>query len=209
MARPRKEGPRKKRVRVLPAYVDSSLRHQRRDETGAIIGGKIVGDEDVFRSIPHSALSLKEQPVRIVRRLPRLDASARYTTRRDVERRVLLACKTIRALPDKEQRFQGDRTYQGGVWGNVVQEFMDAYNSTDARPPRFQPSPSNISDCMTCLEWCTYLEEREFKLVWWRSFDISFGVIAGRIGRSDETARRHYDAAIDKVWYASCIKATA
>jgi hypothetical protein len=133
--------------------------------------------------------------------LPRAKVSMANVSITAVERRLIRACKTIRALPDREKRFQGSASSQG-VWGNIVQDFMDAYGSDDV-VVRFSPSPADVSDCLVALSWCKYLEKNEFSLIWWRSFGVSFGVIAGRIGRSDETARRRYTEAMQKVWYAS------
>jgi len=127
-------------------------------------------------------------------------------TFREVEWLVLRACQTIRVLPDPEKRWQGERTMQPGMWSGIVQDFMDAYNSRDAMMPKFSPSPADISACMPVLSWCNYLSKNEFRLIWWRSFDVSFGIIATRIGRSDETARRQYNDAVKKVWHASCCK---
>lgn len=114
---------------------------------------------------------------------------------------------TIRALPDKDARFSGFETYQSSVWSNVVRDFMDAYQSDDDRGPRFQPTREDVSDCLTCLDWCSYLDRNEFRFIWWRSFGLSFGVIAGVIGRSDETARRYYSAALEKVCHAASFAA--
>jgi hypothetical protein len=120
---------------------------------------------------------------------------------RSVEHRVLRACKTIRAVPDREHRFLAGFMGMHSTWKQVIREFMDAYASADVKV-RFRPSPFEVSDCLPALEWCNVLNKNEFRMIWWRSFDnISFGVIAGRIGRSDETARRRYDDAIRKVWW--------
>ena len=117
----------------------------------------------------------------------------------DVEERLLQACRTIRALPDPDRRF----FRMHSSWPEVVQEVADAYGYTDASIPRFKPSPKDVGDCLVALEWARPLQKREFRFVWWRSFDLSFKAIAMRIHRSDETARRYYRDAVLKCWYAA------
>lgn len=116
---------------------------------------------------------------------------------RDVEERILRACKTIRALPDREKRFQ----CYSSLWPEVVQSAEDAYGYSEAIMPRFRPTPADVSDCLVALEWARPIEKRLFKLVWWRSFGISFRHIGIRLGRSDETARQRYRDVILNIWY--------
>lgn len=115
----------------------------------------------------------------------------------DVENRILRACKTIRALPDKDRKFQ----VISSLWPETIQDTADAYGYTEAIIPRFRPTPADVSDCLTALNWARALEKREFKLIWWRSFGISFRHIGIRLGRSDEMARLRYRDAILKIWY--------
>lgn len=114
----------------------------------------------------------------------------------DVEQRLLQACRTIRALPDPDRRFF--RMHTG--WPEVVQEVAEAYGYTDASVPRFKPSPKDVGDFLLALSWARPLHKREFRFVWWRSFELSFKQMADRIHRSDETARRYYRDAILKCW---------
>lgn len=117
----------------------------------------------------------------------------------DVETRLLRAMQTVRALPDRERRFfvvkSGHPDY--------VQEHIDAYASVEAIAPRFKPSPADVSDCLRALSWARALQKPAWKIVWWRSFGLSFGLIAKYIGRSDETARRQYKEAIIDAWAAA------
>lgn len=115
----------------------------------------------------------------------------------DVERRILRACKTLRALPDPDRRFHWIRT----AWPEVLQSKDDAYGYTEAIIPRFRPTPSDVSDMLPALAWARGMDWKDFRLVWWRSFDISFGHIAARINRSDETARRWYRDATLRIWH--------
>jgi hypothetical protein len=114
----------------------------------------------------------------------------------DIERRVMRACQTIRVLPDKEWQY----LHGSGVSNlPVVREFKEAYGYVDART-KFIPTPRDVSDCLTALSWCNVLERYEFRLIWWRSFGISFGQIAARMGKSDETARGRYRDALMRVY---------
>jgi hypothetical protein len=117
----------------------------------------------------------------------------------EVERRILRACKTLRALPDPDRRFQ----WVKAAWPEVIRSSEDAYGYTDAAMPRFRPSPRDVSDMLLALSWARCLEWKEFRLIWWRSSEVSFGHMAGRIHRSDETARRWYRDATLKVWLAA------
>jgi hypothetical protein len=120
-------------------------------------------------------------------------------TYRSVEHRVLRACKTLRALPDHERRFLRGPA-QGSIWNQVLDEFA-AYNAVEEHV-KFRPKPCDVSDYLVALSWCKTLDKQEFRYIWWRSFDnVSFAVIAARIGRSDETARRRYEDVMRKVWY--------
>ena len=116
-----------------------------------------------------------------------------------VERRFLRACKTIRALPDRERRFHVVESW----WPEIVRSAEEAYGYTEATLPRFRPTPFDVSDVLNALAWARPLDKREFRMVWWRSFDLSFGQIGRRIGRSDETARRRYKDAMLKLWGAA------
>lgn len=114
----------------------------------------------------------------------------------EVEKRILRACKTLRAIPDPEAKYQVIHN----MWPEVVRSSDDAYGYTEARMPRFRPNPRDISDMLTALAWARALEKREFRLIWWYSCGYSFRSIALRIHRSHETARARYNDALLKVW---------
>lgn len=113
-----------------------------------------------------------------------------------VERRFLRACKTLRAVPDRERRFQQVES----CWPEFVREAAEAYGYTEATMPRFRPTPFDVSDMLDALAWARKLQDNEFKLAWRRSFDLSFGQIGRRMGKSDETVRRYYRDVMVKLW---------
>jgi hypothetical protein len=114
----------------------------------------------------------------------------------EVEQRLLTACKTIRALPDRDRRLFEVHT----LWPEVVREITDAYGYTEIAYPRFRPSPADVSDCLTALEWARCLERKQFRFIWWRSYGLSFRRIGDHIHRSDESARRYYRDAMLSCW---------
>lgn len=120
-----------------------------------------------------------------------------------VERRFLRACKTIRALPDLERRF----LKHSNGWPEYVRDVNEAYGYGETPLPRFRPNPFDVSDALTALAWANKLQRNEWKLVEMRSFDLSFGQIGRRIGRSDETARRNYRDVMLKIWVAANVRA--
>lgn len=117
----------------------------------------------------------------------------------EVERRVLRGMSTLRAVPDREKSFMTP----GSAWPNYVQDYLDAYDSVEAAMPRFKPSPADISDYLTALSWVRHLQHHEWRLLWWRSYGLSFGLIGKYIGKSDETARRKYKEIMIDVWCAA------
>ena|SRR5258707_1290115 len=114
----------------------------------------------------------------------------------EVERRILRACRTIRALPDPDRRF----FVLYNAWPAMRDDVEEAYGYTEATLPRFRPTPADVSDCLNALGWARGLERRMWKLIWWRSFGVSFRHIGIRLARSDETARRRYKEAIIALW---------
>ncbi len=131
-------------------------------------------------------------------RMPRLQFTA--FTVAEIEDRLLTACKTLRALPDPVRRYQ---VQKGNTWPDVILDVADAYGYTEAFIPRFKPSPAQVSDCLPALELARGLDHKEFRLIWWRSFDLSFRAIGMRLHRSDERARQLYRDCILRVWYAA------
>lgn len=129
---------------------------------------------------------------------PRIVSSCRVP-RSDVERRIMTAMRTLRALPDKERRFFVVKSSSP----DYIHEYIDAYNSVEEVMPKFRPSPTDVSDCLYALSWVRHMPKNMWQILWWRSFELSYGVIAKYIGRSDETARKRFEEAITDAWAAA------
>lgn len=113
----------------------------------------------------------------------------------EVERRVIRACKTLRAVPDRS--FEATKS----AWPEVLQVHEEAYGYTEVAMPKFRPKPFDVGDMLVALDWVRVLSKKEFKIIWWRSFDVSFRQIGIRLHRSDETARRQYKDIMLRVWH--------
>ena len=107
-----------------------------------------------------------------------------------IESRILRACKTIRAWPDKERR----GVTGAGIWRQAVTGWSES--GFEDYVPRFQPTSFDSGDCLDALEWFRGISPPSFRLIWWRSFEVPFVKIADKIGRCERTARRRYEEAI-------------
>jgi hypothetical protein len=144
---------------------------------------------------------MMDQPLPKRRRRGRVPAPrvtvtpAQAIGRSEVQTRLMRAMKTLRAIPDREKALLRLRSSSP----DYIQE-AGAYNSEPAAERPFTPTPRDLSDYLTALSWTRHLHEKDWRVLWLRSFDFSFGLIAEFIGRSDETARRRFDAIITDVW---------
>lgn len=145
----------------------------------------------------HNRSRLHAQPPR--RPAPRVAPSKVKVSRSDVELRLMTAMKTLRAVPDKERRFFIVKSSSP----DYIREYIDAYDPEDDAQARFQPTPADVSDYLTALTWVRHLDKSAWQILWWRSFDVSFGLIGKQIGRSDETARKRYETAVTDAWIAA------
>jgi hypothetical protein len=149
----------------------------------------VRGVTNVFRLFPHPKSNAG--PVR--------KTENEFAPQHAIEKRLMTAMKTIRALPDKERAYLTMK----GASIPYLREYIDAYNSSDVKVAVFIPRPKDISDCLVALSWVRHVDKKLWKIMWLRSFDLSFGLIARYIGRSDETARRWYREGITDAWVAA------
>jgi hypothetical protein len=73
--------------------------------------------------------------------------------------------RTLRAMPDRERRFFIVKSSSP----DNVQESVTAYAAVEDIGPRFQPSPADISDCLTALAWVRHLDRAAWQILWRRS----------------------------------------
>lgn len=130
-------------------------------------------------------------------------------TVKELEERILRACKTIRALPDPERRYLNSG-WRGDWLLPVAHSVEEAYGyrtgaeeGFEAKQERFRPSPADVSDCLTALAWARSVPRRTFKLIWWRSQGWSFRQMDLRLGRYEGGALRNYRDAMLQMWMAA------
>lgn len=164
-------------------------------QTVAGPGRSLLPEDGPFRV--HNRAQIPAQPTR--RPAPRVGPSNVRVSRTDIERRLMTGMKTLRAVPDRERRFFVLKSSSP----DYIREYIDAYDPDDDIQPRFQPTPIDVSDYLTALSWVRHLDKAAWRILWWRSFDVSFGLIGKKIGRSDETARKRYETAITDAWIAA------
>ncbi len=112
------------------------------------------------------------------------------------------AIKTLRALPERDR----PRQIKGG-WPDVVRDPLDAYGYTEAKPPRFRPSPHDVSVMLDVLGWITWLEQqndgkRGAQMIVARAFGVPWWAIGSRFGRDPRTIQRWYEGAVARVYSA-------
>jgi hypothetical protein len=115
-----------------------------------------------------------------------------------MERAVL----TLRVLPERDR----PRGFHN-AWPTVIHDVSEAYGYTAARPPRFRPSPRDISNMLPALGWITWLEaqsdgKRDAAIIVARAFGISWWLLGERFRRGERTIRRWYDTAVLRIYAA-------
>jgi hypothetical protein len=114
-----------------------------------------------------------------------------------VERSIL----TLRALPDRDARFLANT---GSGLPRPVRDASESYGWQETRPPRFQPTPRDVSRYLEVLGWLTWLErvygdEDGCKVIVLTALKVPMWKIAQRMGCSDRTISRWRDIAFDRI----------
>lgn len=115
---------------------------------------------------------------------------------------LVRAIRTLHALPDRD--------YPHAVknaWPDVVRDIRDAYGYTEARRPRFKPTPRDVSNVLEVLGWITWLEhqndgKRDAQVIVSRAYGFPWWQIGARFGRDPSTVRRWHDGAVTRVYSA-------
>lgn len=111
------------------------------------------------------------------------------------------ALKTLRALPDN------DRRAITNSWPDFVRDPLDAYGYTEARPPRFRPTPKDVSVMLEVLARLSWLDRqvtsdgpRDVKIIVARAYGSPWWRLAQRFGRSERTVQRWHDGAVTRIY---------
>lgn len=111
-------------------------------------------------------------------------------TREQVEERLVEAAAVMKQLP--EVKVQG----YFSLWPPVFHDFGDRVGQ-EPRPLRLPPpSPRAISRMEETLEWLTWLEPSQAKLVWARAEGTPWKPICWRFGIARATAHRRWEYAL-------------
>jgi hypothetical protein len=118
-----------------------------------------------------------------------------------IEARLFEAVRTLTFLPDRERAYLQDlRSFWPATVRDPWEEFSVAvargrYAAIKVKPPA--PTPAAIDRMLPTLSWLGWLDEDGRKLVWLRAFGISWWRIAAKMGRSERTAQRRYEQALN------------
>jgi hypothetical protein len=128
--------------------------------------------------------------------------TARRAVRELVAARLYEAILTLASLPDRERAWlKGPRSTWpaplAGFWDEFGRAVEAGYDALRLRRPA--PSPAAIDRMLPTLAWLAWVDERARRLIWLRAFGVSWWKIGARFGRSEKTAQRWHDAAIDLI----------
>lgn len=115
--------------------------------------------------------------------------SERWTPKM-VEARFEEAADTLRRLPT--QRIQQYRS----TWPAVIRDAAEAYGWANIRIRLGPPAADAIDRMDECLEWFTWLDGDDARLVWLRAVGVPWKLICGRIGVSRTTAWQRWVTAL-------------
>jgi hypothetical protein len=88
----------------------------------------------------------------------------------------------------------------------IVRDFQEAYGYSDARPPRFTPTPRDVSNMLPVLAWLCWIRQqpghgnRDFKLLAARARKAPWWKLAQRFGKCERTVQRWFDGAVAQVY---------
>lgn len=111
-------------------------------------------------------------------------------TPKKVEARLEEAADTLRRLPT--QRIQQYRS----TWPAVIRDAAEAYGWASIRIRLGPPAADAIDRMDECLEWFTWLDGDDSRLVWLRAAGVQWKLICSRIGVSRTTAWQRWVAAL-------------
>ncbi len=124
---------------------------------------------------------------------PTLSNGAVGYTAVDVADRIAEAVDTLKRLPEKGMQRNLTR------WPEFVRASHEAYGYGDARLRRAPASPEAIGRLDETLGWLRLLPRDAQKILWCRANGLSWRRIAGFAGKSPNTCRAWYAAALQHI----------
>ena len=124
---------------------------------------------------------------------PNRKPSAVAYTAAEVADRVAEAVDTLKRLPQKGMQKNITR------WPEFVRASHEAYGYGDARLRPAPASPEAISRLDETLEWLRLVPRDAQKILWCRANGLSWRRIAGFAGKSPNTCRAWYAAALQHI----------
>lgn len=102
------------------------------------------------------------------------------------------AVKILRHLPP--EKFQG----YASTWPDIKYSLQEL-KLQELSPIRVRPLPKEISDMERVLDWITWLEIDERKLVWGRASNLPWKVICRELNLGRTTAWKHWRTSLTKI----------
>lgn len=90
-------------------------------------------------------------------------------------------------------------------WPEIIRDAQEAYGYGDTRPPRFSPTPRDVSNLLPVMAWLCWLEQeyngqRDVKIIMSRARRAPWWKLAQRFGRAERTVQRWYDGAVAAIY---------
>ena len=111
----------------------------------------------------------------------------------DVERRIISAADTLARLPVPDIQRNVTR------WPDFVRDSREAYGYAAARVQPAPATPRAITDLDETLDWLRWLPRAAQRIAWSRASGFSWRKIAALAGKSPNTCRAWYLAALHRI----------
>ncbi len=123
----------------------------------------------------------------------RISHGAGHWTVERVERRVTEAVDTLKRLPTPSVRRRVT------LWPEFVRDSREAYGWETARPRLAPAAPEAITHLDETLAWLRWLPRLSQRILWSRASGLSWRRIAHAAGKSPNTCRARYLAALHRI----------
>ena len=117
----------------------------------------------------------------------------------EIKRKIAFAAKVLRSLPDKEQH--------GFIssWPQVLYSPEELLEQEVFYKP-YRPTPAEISEMERILEWFSFLNALETKIVWRRANNVPWKIIGEEVGYHRSKLDEKYRVALAKIQAATMHK---